>query len=431
MLLSTSRRVQIALAVALVVQLSQARAATPPAIPAAAGRPALALPENAPGLADLKLPAVLKPGTRICYHGGDSVVAGVAARLKPVPGKNGQYIDPTTGQNYDESQVKSSGGVGYVQLNVVAATADLVAMDARNFQIVDVQRDVAVSAGGTAVTGNAASAGAYWVHPALLALISAQGGVPQPAEVKIDRMKYALGPREYNAVSIANDYASGFDHSVYDAETGLLLYRAGSTLGEGVPVVDPTTGKVSRGKGSTVIYHTAFIGAAELNIPWADQPPPEWVAKGREFQYAGDYASVTQFGSTPPLGAARLIQIAGVSAGVALVRTNTRTELGPGLPAQESREERFFGSAMFNPLWIGPKAFEKLQPNQVLDEDRVTKFRTVFQGAQNGAATFVEQGPSESTQYIYDLRTGVLLGARATRQTPAGQIQSQLMLKQQ
>lgn len=400
-------------------------------IPGVAGRPTLALPNQAPTAAELKLPAAIKPGMRISYHAGDSVIAGVASKLQPIPGKNGQWFDPKTGQNYNVTNVPTSGGVGYVQVNVVAATPELVAFDTRNFPIVDVQRGIAASGGGAAVTGDAASAGAYWIHPALLALVSAEGGVPQPEGAKISRIKYTAGQKQFNALSISNDYASGFDHSVYDLDSGLLLSRAGSMLGDGVSVIDPRTGQVTRGKGTTVIYHTIFVEAREVKVPWGDQAMPEWVAKGRQLNYSGSYATTTPMGPLPGLGLARAVQIGNVTNGIALARVSTRADLGAGLPPQDSHEDRCFGSLMLNPLWISPKSIEKLQPNQVLDEDRLTGFRVTFQGAQNGAGAFVEQGPVESTQYVYDLRSGVLSGVRSTRQQGTGQVQSQLTLTQQ
>lgn len=399
-------------------------------IPGVAGRPTLALPDQAPATGELKMPAAIRPGMRVSYHAGDSVIAGVASKLQPIPGKNGQWFDPKTGQNFNVTNVPTSGGVGYVQVNVLAASPELVALDTRNFPIVDVQRGIAASGGGAGVVGDGASAGAYWIHPALLALVSGDGGVPQPAGVKIGRIKYTAGQKQFNALSIVNDYASGFDHSVYDLETGLLVSRTGSMLGEGVSVIDPRTGQVTRGKGTTVIYHTIFVEAREVKVPWGEQAPPEWVKKGLQLSYSGSYATTTPMGPLPGLGLARAVQIGNVVNGVATAQVSTRADLGSGLPAQDSKEDRCFGSAMLNPLWLAPKSLEMLQPNQVLDEDRVTGFRVTFQGNQNGAGAFVEQGPVESTQYIYDSRSGVLSGVRSTRQQGTGQVQSHLTLTQ-
>jgi hypothetical protein len=398
-------------------------------IPAAAGRAALALPDNAPALADLKFPNGFKPGLRISYHAGDSVVAGVSSQLKPVPGKNGQWFDPKTGQNYNVEDVKSSGGVGFVQVNVLATTADRVALDSRNFQIVDVQRGVAVSGGGAATVGNAASAGVYWVNPALLALASADGGPPQPAGVKVARVKYPLGGKEYNALDVTSEGGGGFDHSVYDLDSGLLLLRTGSAVAGDVQVIDPATGRTSPGKGSTAIYHMVLVGARQLDVPWGDQPAPDWVAKGRQLQYGGGYNLVTPQGPLPPLGVSKSVELGDVSANVAVARIGTRSELGNGLPAQTSTEDRCYGPAMFNPLWIAPKAIEGLQANKVLDQDPVTKFQTTFAGVQGNSACVVEQGPTEATQFFYDTRSGMLIGVRATRQQgQVGQVQTQLQL---
>ncbi len=412
-----------------------ARADDPPAavqfIPAAGSRPALALPPGAPAATDLKPPAWLKPAVRLSYHAGDSVIAGVASRLKPVPGKNGQWIDPKSGQNFNEAQVPTSGGVGYVQVNVLAVSPALLALDCRNYLIVDVARDIAVSSSQTAVLGDLVSAGIYWINPALLALVGAADAPPQAAGVKIARVNYAIGEHVLNAVSIACEYAAGFDLSVYDLDSGMLLSQAGSILSEGVAVIDPRTGQVSRGKGSTAIHHARLVGTRTLTVPWAAAPLPAWLAAGRRLDYLGSYRLVGPAGATAPLGLARSVQVARVAGGVAVAQVVTRSELGGGLPPQDAREDRCFSSAIVDPLWIAPQVLAGMQAGQVLDQDPITRFSTTFQTARDGVAVILGQGPQESVQYLYDLRSGLLVGVRATRQQPVGQVQLQLSLTAQ
>ena len=47
---------------------------------------------------------------------------------------------------------------------------NIVAVDARNYQITDVQKNIASFKGATAASGNAVCFGVYWVHPTLLRL---------------------------------------------------------------------------------------------------------------------------------------------------------------------------------------------------------------------------------------------------------------------
>ncbi|MDD4889262.1 MAG: hypothetical protein PHU85_04975 [Phycisphaerae bacterium] len=400
-------------------------AALPKSIPAAENRPALTLPENV-DLAALKLPDAIKPGLRITYHAGNSIVPGVKTKL--VPGRGpGKWIDPKTGKTFDDDDTRASGGVGFHQANIVFAGPQFVAVDARNYQITDVQKNITSYKGAAAASGNAACVGVYWIHPSLLELISAEGGPPQPAGVKINRDLYPLGTTKYNAVQITTDFSNGVWRAVYDAETGLLLYSGSINAGAPVPVVAPQ-GKVSPGQGDTMMSHMSFVASRQLDIPWAGDPTPKWVVKGVRLNYRGQTALKTGIMPLPPLALSSSIEVGDVVEGVARCRCSVAQDIGAGLPPQQTSEIRYFASAMLAPLWISPVTIGKLKANQVLDEDRVIGFRTFFAGVNQNLAVVVEQGPTETLEHAYDTVTGGYVGVRSTKQTQAGQVRSEAML---
>jgi hypothetical protein len=117
-----------------------------------------------------------------------------------------------------------------------------------------------------------------------------------------------------------------------------------------------------------------------------------------------------------------------VSHGCMQARMMTRTEIGNGLPPQESTVDRCFGSAMLAGLWVPPDALQQLNPNQLIDNDPITRFRTTFVGVQGQSAIFVEQGPAETTQTAYDLQSGVLQRIQTRRRNATGEFQVQLQL---
>jgi hypothetical protein len=109
--------------------------------------------------------------------------------------------------------------------------------------------------------------------------------------------------------------------------------------------------------------------------------------------------------------------------GTAAVQSVVRSELGRRLPPQDVTESRRCGGASPNSLWIGVNATRQQQPNIVIDEDPITRFRTIFAGTQSNLAMIVEQRPLHQAECTYDPGRGTLVGVRTTRRMPAGQVQ--------
>lgn len=379
----------------------------PPSIPAAPGRPALVLPANAP-LAELRLLDFMQVGLRVSWQAGDAVVAGVGGRLVPSPDGDGTWVDKQSGM-----KVRTSGGVGYHQANFISASSNLVAIDARNYPIIDIERNVAIAGGAIAARGNAVSIGIYWIHPRLLALLGTEGAPGQREGIRIERGPYPFQGRQVESVTIHAEYPMGLDRTVYDSVSGFLIFRSTSSRVEGE---------------RTAVSHLLLLGARRVGVPWLADAPPAWVAKGTQLHYRGSSTAMTSMGALPSRAVAMTIRIGEVTDGVASGQVTTAFDTGTGLPAPPGVEERVFASGMFDPIWISPASLARLRAGQVLDEDPVTRIRTIFEGAQGGVAAILEQGPSESVQYIYDGGNGMLAGIRSVRQEATGQIQSELAL---
>ena len=98
------------------------------------------------------------------------------------------------------------------------------------------------------------------------------------------------------------------------------------------------------------------------------------------------------------------------------VNVFARYAQGHGLPAEEKRNSVAFGSTMLGGLWTPPEALRALKPNQVLDEDPVTRYRITFGGIQGNLALLVEQGPTDLLEMSYDLASGLRVATRYTSQ---------------
>jgi hypothetical protein len=369
--------------------------------------------------APIQMPAFFKPGMRITYQAGDSVVHGVTSKLVPNPNGKGGYIDPKTGQTYDDSAVRNSGGMGILQLNVLVAKPNFVAMGINSYFISDLQQMLCSPGAMSQVNGDQNRVGDFWVNPAALAQMQEKKDLNGTT---IIRAQLTQNGRTYNAITIDNNAGDGFTHHTYDLETGLLLFGSTSSQGATVPTLGPNN-TVNPGAGARAISHMQFMGVREVKVPWANEAPPAWVARGGQLNYQGSYYAVTQSGPLPPLGLSAVFNVADVTDGTAVVQSTIRNELGPGLPPQDSNETRRYGSALLNGLWIGTNALRTLQANTILDDDPITRIRTIFAGIQGNTAVIVEQGPMHQTENAYDVGRGTLIGARTTRQMQAGQMQ--------
>lgn len=398
-------------------------AAPNPLAPPQFAPPGAAQPGNPPlpaaNGAAVQFPAFLKPGVRITYQAGDSVVHGVSSKIVPNPNGKGGYIDPKTGQTYDNNAVRNSGGMGIVQLNVLAAKPNLVAMGIHSYFISDLQQMLCLPSGMSQVSGDQNRVGDFWVNPSALAQLQERKDL---TGTTIIRTQLTQGGKTYNAITIDNNAGDGFTHNTYDLETGLLLFGSTSSQGAAVPTLGPNN-TVNPGAGARVISHMQLMGVREVKVPWSGEAPPAWVARGAQLNYQGSYYAVTQSGPLPPLGLSAAFNVTEVIDGTAVVQSTTRSELGPGLPPQDSNETRRYGSSSLTGLWIGTNALRGLQPNTILDDDPITRVRTIFAGIQGNVAVITEQGPMHQSENAYDIGRGTLVGARTTRQMQAGQMQ--------
>lgn len=366
-------------------------------------------------------PEFLRPGVRLTYFEGSSVVQGVNSQV--VPDDKGNLVDPQTGKHYRQDDMKNSGGVGYAQINIVAVDPELIAADARSFLIIDLNNNICSATSVAGLTGNGDQLGMYWINPARLANMGQQAERGE----RINRIQYTLNDRNYDAISMVSASGAGYISRIYDLRTGLLLSSSSSDTGQNVNTLDKNN-TITPGQGSTYISHSRFVSVRQVNIPWADQRTPRWVVAGRQIDYQGGYTAVLQGGALPGYGMTVSFSIGQVSHGCAQARMVTRTEIGNGLPAQESTADRCFGSSMLSGLWVSPGALQQLNPNQLIDKDPITRFRTTFMGIQGQSAVFVEQGPAETTQTAYDLQSGVLQSIRSSRKNATGEFQVQLQL---
>ncbi len=363
---------------------------------------------------EVPLPEFLKPGLRMAYQEGQSEVQGVDFQLAPAV--NAPW-NPKDNQN--------SGMLWYLAIDIAHAAPRLVAGNASKFIISDVARDATTFGGIAAIVGNGAKFGDYWVHPAQLAQIPEGRGPGQT----INRVDYVLDGKTYKALSLYQFSARSHISRIYDLGSGIMLYS--STAQRNAPVLVPDgAGGVGPGRGSTHVTHSRYIGARQLQIPWAAAAPPDFLAKGKVLDFQGTYGMIMQGGLNPlMLRQSQTVRVDEVLDDVVVASVFSRREMGHGEAPGESAEQHCFSATLLNCHWIPPAAFRDLRPNTIIDEDRLTHYSLTYTGIQNNLAIFTNTGPSEQSTLGYDTRNGLLVYSTARSQQAGTSITSVQELK--
>ena len=354
------------------------------------------------------LPAFLKPGFRLSWIGGNSTLAG----SHMVPDANG-WID-WKGQKWSMQASKQTGGMGYSQISILHAEPQLIVADIRLFLLIDLEKGICASKSHALFVGNADALGDYWVNPAKLAQM--QEG--QNDTDTITRGTYVLANHPYKSISIRHQGRDGYSSKTYDRDTGLMLFGGTSDIDPTVYITHTNNGQVDAVEGNKQYSHNQFVAVRETKIPWAGARVSQWLTKGRRLDYTG---TVTQANpgieglpGLPPLpGQATTLSYEvdkELAADCIAVKLLARYDLGRGIPPSEVKGSRAFGSTMLGGLWTPPDALRALQPNQVLDEDPVTRYRVSFVGIRGNFAMLIEQGPTDLLEQSYDLDSGLLVG---------------------
>lgn len=351
-----------------------------------------------PGLRTAPAPPWVRPGVRITYFSAAAVIPG--GRHHYVEDEHGNWIDRTTGKRYRQEEFPGAAGQGYTQINVVGLDQSHSALDIWSLGIVDAQERVAIRV-AVGTVGYPGAGADWWLSPQVLA---AQPNVMTP-QLKVLRMPYVLGGRTFQAIRFQTVNERGFLAWNYDQESGVLIRSVTSSVGG--PIQGPLAQGDSR-EGQTMITHNDIREVRAIAIPWASDPMPAWVRELRVLRYDGQMTATAYPGASPVV--------------FPISVTFERQYLGPNwaryvqqvkAPGYNPPLARVFGSAQFAGLWVPPAALGRLQPGQVLDQDRVTGVVTSvgqigqLAGNINGVVISLV-GSGFRLDQVYDRQSGVL-----------------------
>lgn len=315
----------------------------------------------------------------------------------------GDMILHSTGQRYTRHTQTGTSGGGWMQITVVCIDGDKVVLATNNFgDAGSLGRNAPVPQGSSSAVAALRDPGDYWMDPAkLLSLHSA------PAEhILVTRVGWKAGNKTADAIRVQVVKGSGYSDHVYDAKSGLCIHVASSSRGAAPKLVGP--GDMAR--GDTTITHNDFISARDVMAPWANEATPDWVAKIRELHYRG---SITSHGSLPTIPNVLTFDMEATARGRGwaqyTVVSAQHTQGAPDIPP--GRAEIASGRNQIGGMWAGPAALEKLRQGQVLDEDPVTKMRTVVSRVDDSSVVIASTNAAGEVDSQYDKRTGMLIGS--------------------
>ncbi len=352
-----------------------------------------------PEARDMSVPDWVRPGTRITLYGMAGSTPEGGYTLDPDP--SGEWVDPATGQRYSKNEPVGAGGEGFAQFDVVAVGKHGVALSANLYTIIqpgDPPQLLHTPLGGMTAAG--AGPADLWVHPAILQKAQ-QFHSPNFFML---RGRYPIGPRAYDCLCIVNRSAGAYSSHAYDLETGVLISGTTTSQGRAAPIRLPGDDPQRGNRGTTI---TKFVSIRQLNTPGLNGRNPPWVAALRGMRFRGECQYINQFDASIQMTFPAQMDVRFEKRGENWCAFTLQTVVQvQGAPPQESVLRGVCGPA--GAFWIDPQALASLRSGQVLDEDPVTRIRTVVASADERQVAIAITGPGVGGQVMYDRSSGML-----------------------
>lgn len=348
-------------------------------------------------------PPIIRPGTRLVFYGASASIPGSYQQL--VQDDNGNWVNDKTGKKYAVRDMPGTAGMGYSMVRVGYTDRHAVAISASDY-LLDPTTNIVSYTGGGGMVSNAGCASDYWVHPEVLKKVQQmnQDGV------RIVRMPYAINNKRYNAIRFQVENAQGYQAYVYDLDTGLMIFHGSRTQGSRVltPPIGTTPGQqAGTGAGYTMLVNGWIMEVEQVNVPWANDPMPEWVKQFKQLQYQG--VQRTAMPNMMPFDRQMQININVAARGAGWVRyRGAMTVVAQGFPPEQGQTDGACGNASIGGLWIPPQGLARLKQGQVLDSSNVLQIKVVVSSVNQGQVTISEIGNQHRSDLTYNANSGVL-----------------------
>jgi len=342
-----------------------------------------------PELRQAAAPGWVKEGARVTYYGASASIP-----------RERYYVYKNERGNLMKADEVGPAGAGLAQFEVVALDHTTAALSHTLFMGVETgQLAPHESFCEVGVPG----ATSIWVNPGVLATADRfQGG-----GLRVVRMPYTVGGKTYNGVRF--DYTVGNDHhaSVFEQETGLLIYYTHA-------VESPDLRRVQ-------LAMAQLVNMRQVNLPWGTGTAPDWLQAQGSVAYEGRISVFVPGSPTIPMPYSMAVQVKSNGAKwtrFSVVRyvhgmVNSSTEMVTG------------AGQIFRGFWLPPQALSVLQPGQVLDQDPDTKMTVSVAAAPAGfdGIVLTESNGAAESVYAYDRSNGALVYIKEVRANVQAELQ--------
>ncbi len=351
-------------------------------------------------------PNSVGPGTRMTFLTTTETIANDISNWIPDP--NGTWTNPKTGEKM-RREVRPGGSgasAGYNVYDVVAIEDGQALIATNTYGIID---NIAPrSLRGGSIVGSAGFGAGMWADPALLQTIPDIAG-----NDRVVHMPYDLGGKKIDALWIDSSLPVGHEVRVYDLASGLLVHLGSSSTGTPSEFKAPD----ETGNPGGFLAFSTITNVRKISVPWANDPIPEWAQNLNTMEFAGT-ETLAMPGAPQSIVVATAMKMTVEAKGASWIKVmiDATREAGPGGHASSGKLEMITGQSQVNPFWIAPATLASLRPGQQIDQDDLLKITTVVGQRENlgrGEALAISRtGPSEQSDWLYDLQTGMLVGIR-------------------
>ncbi len=317
--------------------------------------------------------------------------------------EHGEWILHSTGQTYTRRTQTGTSGSGWSQITVACIEGNKVVLQSSNYANAGrLGNNAPVPQGVSGSLADLLDPGDYWMDPLKLASLRTS-----PARgLLITHVPWKAGDNRIDAIRVQVVQGTTYSVHVYDAKTGLCVHVASSSVGAPPKLVGPG----DFGQGDTTITRNDLVSTRDISIPWAKEAVPDWVPPLRTLRYSG---SMISRGPLPTVPNVLSLDLQALAHGRRWMQMSVRsTEQVQGAPGSVPvTSETAFGPSEFGSLWVSPAALAQLRQGQVLDEDPVSRMRTVVSKADDVSVTITSANPAGEIDNQYDKRTGMLLAS--------------------
>lgn len=350
-----------------------------------------------PELRTMAAPEWLREGTRVTYESASATVPA-----------NRFYWYKDHNDNWHKADEPGPASAGFIQYQCLyrSATGAVGALDS---YLLDINSGnlSPLSLGGQV---DPAGAGACWANPAALA----RADRFQDRSTQVLKMPQPIGGHTYKGIRFHYVGETAVDDTVYDLDTGLLLFYQHVGL--------------SADRRSTLLVQMTFAGRHQVELP-ADPAAPGWLGETEPLQYQG--ATVVQLPGSPVFPMPTQVQVRKTGGGARWGKYEVAQQAQGQLPGTK---EIYCGAAgIGGEPWMSPALLRDLRAGQVLDQDpqlKVTTSVAQVTPGPGGAEMVVisQEGPGFRRLHGYDRATGRMLWLRSLQQVGAAVHDTQLQL---